>query len=185
MKRNRKVKTEITTPEDIIFVKQVPVHPRDRLKRKRKIKLENYDNLTKKSKGSDVTFIKQVPLHPRERLKRLAKVDDKLHFVREVASVKPKHTSKTKKRIEKMRLTNDQIEATINNSSMLMDGEFNFSPQKILNKKLIFDISMVDEETIMDKIIEGLDDPYLENDKYWIEHEPGSNYFTLRLEDGR
>ena len=58
MKRNRKVKTEITTPEDIIFVKQVPVHPRDRLKRKRKIKLENYNNLTKKSKGSYITFIK-------------------------------------------------------------------------------------------------------------------------------
>ena len=84
-----------------------------------------------------------------------------------------------------MTLTNDQIEAAINNSSMLMDGEFNFSPQKILNKKLIFDISMVDEETIMDKIIEGLEDPYLENDKYWIKHKPGSNYFTLRLEDGR
>ena len=52
MKRNRKVKTEITIPEDIILVKRVPVHPRGRLKRKRKIKLENYDNLTKKSKGS-------------------------------------------------------------------------------------------------------------------------------------
>ena len=108
-------------------------------------------------------------------------VDDKLHFVRE--GVKPKHTSKTKKRIEKMRLTNDQIEAAINNSSMLMDGEFNFSPQKILNKKLIFDISMVDKETIMDKIKEGVDDPYPENDKYWTEHKPGSNYFTLRLKD--
>ena len=44
---------------------------------------------------------------------------------------------------------------------------------------------MVDEETIMKKIIESLDDPYLEDDKYWIEHEPGSSYFTLRLEDGR
>ena len=44
---------------------------------------------------------------------------------------------------------------------------------------------MVDEETIMDKIIEGLGGPYIKNDKYWIEHEPGSNYFTLRLEDGR
>ena len=51
-----------------------------------------------KSKGSDVTFIKQVPLHPREKLKRLSKVDDKLYFVREVASVKPKHTSKTKRK---------------------------------------------------------------------------------------
>ena len=58
IKRNRKVKTEVTTPEDIIFVKQVPVQPRDRLKRKRKIKLENYNNLTKKSKGSYITFIK-------------------------------------------------------------------------------------------------------------------------------
>ena len=99
--------------------------------------------------------------------------------------MKPKHTSKTKKRIEKMRLTNDRIEAAINNSSMFRDGEFNFSPQKILNKMLILNDSMVDEETIIDKIIEGLDNPYLEKDKYWIEHEPGSNYFMLRLEDGR
>ena len=98
-----------------------------------------------------------MPLHPRGRLQRLAKVDDKLHFVREVSSVKPKHFSKTKRKIEKMKLTNDQIEA-ISNSSMLMDGEFNFSPQKILNKRSIFDISMVDEETIIDKIIEGLGD---------------------------
>ena len=110
----------------------MPVHPRDRLKRKRKIELENYDNLTKKSKGSDVTFVKQVPLHARERLKRLFKINDKVHFVREVASVKPKQLTKTKKKIEEMKLTNDQIE-TINNSSLLMDGEFNFSPKKILN----------------------------------------------------
>ena len=48
MKRLRKVKTEITTPEDVTFVKQVPLHRRDRLKRKMKIKLDNYDNLTKR-----------------------------------------------------------------------------------------------------------------------------------------
>ena len=54
MKRCRKV----TTPENVTFVKQVPVWPRDRLKRKRKIELENYENLIKKSKGSDVTFVK-------------------------------------------------------------------------------------------------------------------------------
>ena len=73
-----------------------------------------------------------------------------------------------------MKLTNDQIETSINSSSLLMDREFNFIPKKILNKRLIFDISMVHEETIMDKIIEGLDYPYLKNDKYWIEHKPGS-----------
>ena len=68
MERKRKVKTEITTPEYIIFIRQAPVHPRDNIKIKIKIKLENYDNLTKKSKGSDVTFIKQVALHSREKL---------------------------------------------------------------------------------------------------------------------
>ena len=52
MKRRRKV----TTPEDVTFVKQVPVWPRDRLKRKRKIELENYDNLTKKKQGFRCNF---------------------------------------------------------------------------------------------------------------------------------
>ena len=66
-----------------------------------------------------------------------------------------------------------------------MAGEFNFSSKKILNKRLIFDTAIIDEETIMDKIIQGLNDAFLENDKYWIEHEPGSNHFMLRLEDGR
>ena len=106
-------------------------------------------------------------------------------MTRFIASVKLKQLTKTKKKIEKMKLRNDRIEASLNNSSLLMDGEFNFSPEKVLNKRLIFDVSMVDEETIMDKTIEGLDNPYLKNDKYWIEHEPGSNYFMLRLEDGR
>ena len=80
-KEYKKIKTEKTIPDEITFIKQVPLHPRDTLKRKRKIKLENYNSLSKKSKGSDVTFIKQVPLHPRERLKRLQKIDDKVHFV--------------------------------------------------------------------------------------------------------
>ena len=126
-----------------------------------------------------------MPLHPRERLKVLSKIDNKVHFLREVASVKPKQLTKTKKKIERKKLTNDQIKASINNSSLLMDAEFNLSPKKILDKRLIFDISMVDKEIIMDKIIEDLNDSYLKSDKYWTEHEPGSNYFTLRLEDGR
>ena len=56
--------------------------------------------LSKKSKGSDVTFIKQMLLHPIERLKRLAKVDNKLHFVREVASVKPNIPQKLKRELK-------------------------------------------------------------------------------------
>ena len=79
----------------------------------------------------------------------------------------------------------NQIEKSVDNTSLMMAGEFNFSPKTMLNKRLIFDTTIVDKVTIMDKIIEGLNDTYLDNDKYWIEHEPGSNYFTLRVEDGR
>ena len=79
----------------------------------------------------------------------------------------------------------NQIKKSVDNTSLMMAGEFNFNPKTMLNKRLIFDRTIVDKETIMDKIIEGLNDTYLDNDKYWIEHEPRSNYFTLRLEDGR
>ena len=64
-----------------------------------------------------------------------------------------------------------------------MTGEFNFDPKEILNKTLIFDTSTVDEEVIIDRIIDAINDPF--NDKYWIEQKPGTNYFTLRLEDGK
>ena len=63
-----------------------------------------------------------------------------------------------------------------------MFGEFNFDPKEILNKKLIFD-TIIDEEITLDRIIDAIDDPV--NDKYWIEHKPGIDSFTLRLEDGR
>lgn len=38
----------------VIFAKQVPLHPRERLARG-----------TRKQKDEDVIFVKQVPLHPR------------------------------------------------------------------------------------------------------------------------
>ena len=40
--------------DDVIFIKQVPVHPRDRLAR-----------ATQKKQTNEVTFMKQVPFHPR------------------------------------------------------------------------------------------------------------------------
>ena len=45
------------------FLKQVPVHPRDRVARETK---------------DDVKFVKQVPVHSRERLKRKRKSTRKL-----------------------------------------------------------------------------------------------------------
>ena len=42
---------------------------------------------------------------------------------------------------------------------------------------------MVDEEVIIDRIIDAINDLF--NDKYEIEHKPATNYFTLKLEDGK
>ena len=43
-----------------------------------------------------------------------------------------------------------------------MIGDFNFDQKKILNKTLLFDASTVDEEVIIDKIIDGINDPFHE-----------------------
>ena len=45
-----------------------------------------------------------------------------------------------------------------------MISEFNFDPKEILNKTLIFDMSMVHEEVIINRIIDAINDPF--NDKY-------------------
>ena len=62
-------------------MKRVPFHLRKRLKRKRQSTLENYSDLSKKSKNDDVTLIKQVPLHPDEQKKRREKLDQKVRLV--------------------------------------------------------------------------------------------------------
>ena len=127
------------------------------IRRKRKRTLGNYTGKCQ----DNVIFIKQVPLHPREWLKRLSNLgDDKVHFVKEVVSAKPKLITKTKKKIDKMKHITDQMEASLDNTLLLMADEFSFSPKKILNKRLIFDKTVIAEETIIEKIIEGLNDPF-------------------------
>ena len=69
------------------------------------------------------------------------------------------------------------------NVTKLMRGEFDFNLKKILNKTLIFNTTKINEEIIMDKITEALN--YKTNDEFYIEHTVGSNYFTLKQEDGR
>ena len=120
------------TKDEIKFVKQVPLHLQERFKRKSK--LGNYSNLNKKIINDDVTFIKQVPLHPTERLKRLEKINGKVHFVKEVANAKPKILVKTKTNTDKMKNINRKTKAANENTRNLMIGEFNFDPKEILNK---------------------------------------------------
>ena len=159
------------TKDDVKFVKQVPLHPRERLKRKRESTLENYSILSKKSKDNDVTFIKQVPLQPRERKKWLEKLNQKVNIKSEIDSAKPKPI-KGKREIDKIKYINEQIKAANENTKKLMLGNFNFDPKTILNKRLIFYTTIINEEIIKDKIIEAINDPY--NEKYWIEHRPGT-----------
>ena len=59
-----------------------------------------------------------------------------------------------------------------------MVGKLSFSPKKVLNKTILFDIFRVDEE----KIIENL--PSTSSELYVI-LEPGTNSFYLRREDGK
>ena len=50
---------------------------------------------------------------------------------------------------------------------MLEKGSFNFSPQKIIKKDLVFNINKTKEEQIIDKIIEGLPK---DNNEFYIAH---------------
>ena len=40
----------------------------------------------------------------------------------------------------------------------LLLGEFNFDPKEILNKKVIFDTTITDEEIITDRLIDAIND---------------------------
>ena len=76
-----------------------------------------------------------------------------------------------------------QIDAANENTANLMAGEFDFYPRKILNRTLIFDTTIINEEIIIGRIIDAIGDKY--NDKYYIEYTPTTNYFTLRIDNGR
>ena len=106
-------------------------------------------------------FIKQVSSHPGDRLQN---IDRKLNHLR-----------------NRMKNIKDQVAR--DNVSKLMRGEFGFNPEKILNKKLMFDTNKIDEEIIMDMMIDALNDKT--NDEFYIEHPVGSDYFSLKREDGR
>ena len=139
---------------DVQFIKQVPMHPRDRLERGTKNAHRDDD---------DVEFIKQVPMHPRDRLERATKNaqkdNDDVEFIWD----------------EK------ELKIARENVSALMRGKFVFDPEVFLNKTVLFDTSKVSEEKIVHKILESL--PADNNYIYWI-HERGTNSFSLKREDG-
>ena len=90
--RELKKLNELRKTDEVKFIKQFPLHPRDRLNRKRKEELDNYNKLSKSktSKNYATAFIKQVPIHPRDRLTKLEALmkklnsSDKFHHIREI-----------------------------------------------------------------------------------------------------
>ena len=129
--------------DDVVFVKQVSMHPRDRLARE-----------TKKRNYNDVVFVKQVPMHPRDRQNRKLK-----------RLTHPKN-----------RMKNKELQIARDKASALMTEKFSFSPEILLNKTILFDVSRVDEEKLMHKITENLPSS---NDEFYIIHELGKklNFF--------
>ena len=75
------------TKDEVKFVKQVLLNPRERSKRNRKIDLHNYSQLSKKRKNNDqVIFIKLVPIHPHPRShpQKLTALNGKVQFVKQL-----------------------------------------------------------------------------------------------------
>ena len=116
--------------DEIKFIKQVPAHPRDRLKRKRKRKLVNYNELSKKSKNDDVVFIKQISIHPRDRFKKLEAIDEKVELTKQV----PVHP---RDRLKKKIVKNKEDQIARDNVSRSMRGEFDFNSEKILKYSIL------------------------------------------------
>ena len=74
-----------------------------------------------------------------------------------------------------------EVKIATENVSALMRGKFNFDPEVFLNKTVLFGTSKIDEKKIIDKILENIPG---DNDDIYLIHEPGTNVFSLRCEDG-
>lgn len=77
-------------------------------------------------------------------MQTLAKIDKKVHFIKEAAGTRPKLLVKSKRKIDKMKNINDLIRTANKNTENPMLREFVSDPKQIFNKILIFDTTIVD-----------------------------------------
>ena len=64
-----------------------------------------------------------------------------------------------------------------NNSKLLLLGKFDFDPEGIFDKSLLFGLKKTSEDKIFNSILEKIPD---KNNIYYIEHREGKNAFRLR-----
>ena len=74
------------------------------------------------------------------------------------------------------------LQNAANNAETLLKGKINFSPKKKLSKIILFNGSHRDKEKIIDEILEALP---ADNYELYVLHQPGTNAFTLKSEDGK
>ena len=61
-------------------------------------------------------------------------------------------------------------------------NDFDFNPEKALNKTLMFDTSKTDVEILRVMMTDALNN---KTNEFYIDHPVGSNYFTLKRVYGR
>ena len=64
-----------------------------------------------------------------------------------------------------------------NNSKLLLSRKFDFDPEGIFDKSLLFDLKKTSEDKIFDSLLEKIPD---KNDIYYIKHREGTSAFRLR-----
>ena len=74
-----------------------------------------------------------------------------------------------------------ELKLARDNISALLQGKFVYDPERFLNKTVLFDTSKVQKEQIVDRILENIPGG---NNNIYLVHEPGTNAFSLKCEDG-
>ena len=64
-----------------------------------------------------------------------------------------------------------------NNSKLLLLGKFDFDPEEILDKSLLFNLKKASADKIFDSILKKISD---KSDIYYIKHREETNSFRLR-----
>ena len=119
---------------DVQFIKQVPMHPRERLARTTKNAQKDDD---------DVEFIKQVPMQTKDRLTRVTKNaqdNDDVEFIKQVSTHPRDKSRKTKKTFKhpRDRMREKELKIARENVSALMHRKFDFDPVVFLKKNSTF-----------------------------------------------
>ena len=93
-----------------------------------------------------------------------------------------KKTRKLKQIHPGYKMKRQALHIAAENAETLLKCKCNFSPQKILNKTILFYKSDINEEKVMDKMLEALP---TDNDELYVLQEPGTNAFTQKQENGK